>query len=163
MSDEIIEEIYNKQDEQHNNKPFWRSKHFNNSTFSIINATTGEIVLPSTLIPEPSIEQETSINWKPSITMTMNNCEFSPDVLNILFGYNEPKFNLEAKGTRSIMVQARIHKKKRINKKWLKRYGYKEIQVPVSMRLEECTITHDDCGDGCYTVNGKIDEIKSYN
>ena len=25
-------------------------------------------------------------------------------------------------------VQARIHKKKRINKKWLKRYGYKEIQ-----------------------------------
>ena len=25
-------------------------------------------------------------------------------------------------------VQARTHKKKRINKKWLKRYGYKEIQ-----------------------------------
>lgn len=25
-------------------------------------------------------------------------------------------------------VQARTHKKKRINKKWLKRYGYKEVQ-----------------------------------
>ena len=26
-------------------------------------------------------------------------------------------------------VQARTHKKKRINKKWLKRYGYKQITV----------------------------------
>ena len=25
-------------------------------------------------------------------------------------------------------VQARTHKKKRINKKWLKQYGYKEVQ-----------------------------------
>lgn len=27
------------------------------------------------------------------------------------------------------MIQARTHKKKRINKKWLKRYGYKPINV----------------------------------
>jgi len=27
------------------------------------------------------------------------------------------------------MVQARRHKKKRINKKWLKRYGYKPMQI----------------------------------
>ena len=29
----------------------------------------------------------------------------------------------------TIMVQARKHKKKRINKKWLKRYGYKQQQM----------------------------------
>lgn len=29
----------------------------------------------------------------------------------------------------TIMVQARRHKKKRINKKWLKRYGYKQQQM----------------------------------
>lgn len=29
----------------------------------------------------------------------------------------------------SVMVQARRHKKKRINKKWLKRYGYKSQQM----------------------------------
>ena len=28
-----------------------------------------------------------------------------------------------------IKKQARTHKKKRINKKWLKRYGYKQISV----------------------------------
>lgn len=29
----------------------------------------------------------------------------------------------------TIMTQSRKHRKKRINKKWLKRYGYKEHQV----------------------------------
>lgn len=29
----------------------------------------------------------------------------------------------------TIMVQARRHRKKRINKKWLKRYGYKPMQM----------------------------------
>ena len=32
--------------------------------------------------------------------------------------------------TLTVMVQKRKHKKRRINKKWAKRYGYKEIVVP---------------------------------
>ena len=39
--------------------------------------------------------------------------------------YKKPKFNLEYKR----MVQCRKHRKKRINKKWAKRYGYKPITV----------------------------------
>ena len=39
--------------------------------------------------------------------------------------YKKPKFNLECK----MMVQRRKHRKKRINKKWAKRYGYKPITV----------------------------------
>lgn len=39
--------------------------------------------------------------------------------------YKKPKFNLECK----MMVQRRKHRKKRINKKWLKKYGYKQIMV----------------------------------
>lgn len=33
-----------------------------------------------------------------------------------------------------VQVQARTHKKKRINKKWLKRYGYKQIFKPIKFK-----------------------------
>ena len=38
-----------------------------------------------------------------------------------------------------IMIQARWHKKKRINKKWLKRYGMKPDVVKATMNIRECT------------------------
>lgn len=40
-----------------------------------------------------------------------------------------------------VIVQARRHKKKRINKKWLKRYGYKTIYVRDEMKLDDCNVT----------------------
>lgn len=45
-----------------------------------------------------------------------------------------------------IMIQARWHKKDRINKKWLKRYGMKPdaIKVEMSIRALECIPEHID-------------------
>lgn len=43
------------------------------------------------------------------------------------------------------LVQVRRHKKKRINKKWAKRYGYKYVLKP--KKLNHCTITPNPYGD----------------
>lgn len=44
------------------------------------------------------------------------------DSINSLMGYRLIETNVLTK-----KVQARTHKKKRINKKWMKRYGFKEV------------------------------------
>ena len=46
--------------------------------------------------------------------------------MNFNFNYNGVPIIITNAITKT--VQARTHKKKRINKKWLKRYGYKEVQ-----------------------------------
>lgn len=40
-----------------------------------------------------------------------------------------------------ILIQARCHKKKRINKKWRKRYGFKTIFR--KKQLTDCVVSHD--------------------
>ena len=42
-------------------------------------------------------------------------------------------------------IQNRRHKKKRINKKWAKRYGYRE--VPCRYRVENCYVEHNRFDD----------------
>jgi hypothetical protein len=53
----------------------------------------------------------------------------NPTALGYLYG-------LELHGSRHMVdtkqIQARKHKTKRINKKWLKRYGFKTIEVPAN-------------------------------
>ena len=55
-----------------------------------------------------------------------DNVSVNKEVFNKLCdALKKPKFNLENKR----MIQRRKHRKKRINKKWAKRYGYKPITV----------------------------------
>jgi hypothetical protein len=51
-----------------------------------------------------------------------------------------------------IMVQARWHKKKRINKKWLKRYGMKPDKVLVKM---DANVVEYDTSDNTFEFNTK--------
>lgn len=44
-----------------------------------------------------------------------------------------------------ILIQARCHKKKRINKKWRKRYGYKTIFR--KKQLTDCVVKFEGSGD----------------
>ena len=46
------------------------------------------------------------------------------------------------------VVQVRTHKKKRINKKWAKRYGYKTIYVTKKAKVMDVTI--DKVIEFCY-------------
>ena len=52
--------------------------------------------------------------------------------------------------------QAKTHRKKRINKKWLKKYGYKKAWRPFHRRLKECYITADTSSKDTYTIEGSF-------
>lgn len=50
------------------------------------------------------------------------------------------------------MIQTRTHKRKRINKKWLKRYGEKMGYKKIHTKVTECVIENNlDCPD-CYEI-----------
>lgn len=74
-------------------------------------------------------------------------CDINLNLLNALTGIDlaygvDMSYSVETRG--SHQVQKRRHKKKRINKKWAKRYGYRTILDDVKIR--DCTlVTHNDC------------------
>ena len=51
-------------------------------------------------------------------------------------------------------VQRRRHRKRRINKKWAKRYGYRNVMIKIG--LEEFNITEDSHDINQVTFIGKI-------
>lgn len=51
-----------------------------------------------------------------------------------------------------VQVQARRHRKKRIDKKWLKRYGYKTVKRRVRLNCEQLSI---NSSDGWYNIDVK--------
>ena len=66
--------------------------------------------------------------------------EVNASLLNELAGLDSnPIFQMEYDGT--MYEQVRRHKKKRINKKWAKRYGYRE--VPCHTVLKNARLVHD--------------------
>mgnify|MGYP000462607873 CR=1 FL=1 len=79
------------------------------------------------------------------LNIDMSKVELSEDVLNSIYGKSNNQdelCNLTIEGYASRLVQARKHKKKRINKKWLKIYGYKEVfDIPTKLDVEGCKIT----------------------
>ena len=79
--------------------------------------------VPSTL-EEDAIEYLNNISLN-EITFEINEPSFSYDLLEKVTTFNPDSYTIEY----TEYVQARKHKKKRINKKWLKRYGYKPVQV----------------------------------
>jgi hypothetical protein len=123
-------------------------------SFSLIDSATGEKVMESIPVLESRIECKLSTDIKQECTLTMDNVEVSPELLNIIIG--NPECNGEIEGIYKRVVQAKKHKKKRINKKWLKRYGYKEIDVPVHFKMDECTMTKDEYDSDTYTFSGEF-------
>jgi hypothetical protein len=67
-------------------------------------------------------------------------CEVDGPLLSELAGLDsDPTFKMEYDGI--MYEQVRKHKKKRINKKWAKRYGYRE--VPCHINLENARVITD--------------------
>ena len=83
--------------------------------------------------------EEIELSDKETLTRTYSasmECEMTNvnwELFNNLFEFNG-KFNMEY--FVPIMVQARWHKKPRIRKKWLKRYGIKQDTVKVKMNAK---------------------------
>lgn len=91
---------------------------------------------------ELDIDDTPAMTFKNSLSQSIEfelESELNVPVFNELVGeLSEPKrFYMEYDGVR--YEQIRKHKKKRINKKWAKRYGYRE--VPCRYRVENCYIS----------------------
>lgn len=82
-----------------------------------------------------SLGQET-IKFNHEATFDAELTEYSP-LMSYTTNLNGRPFYVEYKTP--IMVQARWHKKPRINKKWLKRYGMKKDYISVKCDVESVT------------------------
>ena len=62
-------------------------------------------------------------------------CEIDAELFSRMTGANIPTgvSNFTLEGLLPRLVQVKHHKKKRINKKWAKRYGYKTVFKPVKL------------------------------
>ena len=122
----------------------------------LIDTKTGKELIVSSITDNLVIEHQLSVDVKPNISFSMDNVKFSTQANQMLFGENPKNYRMEMEGYRSVYVQARKKKKKRVNKKWLKKYGYREVQIPVKLALNDCIIEQDDFNTYTYTVSGKL-------
>ena len=83
-----------------------------------------------------------SLKQNRSASFTCENSCWNVELLDKYFNISTPKeFDLEY--NRNIMIQTRWHKKKRVNKKWLKRYGMKPDTIKVIHKASELTYLPD--------------------
>ncbi len=91
----------------------------------------GDVTIESE-IETSSLSKETlSINHEASFECELTDCS---SLLNYAANVNDKPFYVEY--YIPILIQARWHKKKRINKKWLKRYGMMEDRILVKCDVD---------------------------
>lgn len=105
-----------------------------------------------------SADEETDYNFEFRTPLaqefTVDSCIVDTGLLSLIS--ERPKgFFLEYDA--DVQVQARKHRKKRINKKWLKRYGYKTVRRSVRLNCEGLSRNRDD--DWC-SINVTASEVK---
>lgn len=113
-------------------------------TLTMMNRETGEVHDWGEITPM-SLEQEVwSPNEEPektikgifnSATISGIDATINQDLLNELCMPSR-SLGFIIEGERPILIQARWHKKARIRKKWLKRYGYKEDGLKTIMKAK---------------------------
>lgn len=115
--------------------------YLNGGVLSLFNATTNEKLCDLDGIKEIQIEESsidetaynhdehkiihTPVSSEMSITFNVN----EPIDLNKVLGLDIAQFPDSYDIQYIKVIQVRKHKKKRINKKWLKRYGYKKVII----------------------------------
>lgn len=121
------------------------------TSVSFINLETGEEVCSFdtasvlNLEPNMSVSEELTYHIPSSLSFTLDNCEINQELWQKFIVGNPMNFTTEFYGYIPTLVQAKTHKKKRINKKWLKRYGMKIVNKKVHGKMLECRadIYHD--------------------
>ncbi len=126
------------------------------SSVSLFNKSTGEEVLKANGILDKSIiayelgtefdiDNNLNFNIKSfggSISGTLD--YINPEYINILCPeVKDQIFKINMEGYHEFQLQKRHHKKKRINKKWAKRYGYDTKQVKVEYMFNRCKFNTD--------------------
>lgn len=97
--------------------------------------------IPKVIILDEVPPYMTDIYQPPSDSAEVEfECRIDGDILAKLTGANTEGMLFDVSYGSPRQVQVRRHKKKRINKKWAKRYGYKTVIV--EHMLTNCSITH---------------------
>lgn len=91
------------------------------------------------------LSADAEVDYGFECTASASGCVINGDLFNQLAG--QPSgYYLEYYA--DIQIQARRHRKKRIDKKWLKRYGYKTVRRKIRLKCDQLTMTPDDDGLG---------------
>ena len=120
----------------------WISDLAGNQMMSSDNCTIEEFVTP--LADKAELEHTINLSSIGSAEFTCENVQLNTSLLDSMF--EAPKTPVKVYWDMPIMIQARWHKKSRVNKKWLKRYGMKPdtIKVEMNIRALECIPEHID-------------------
>ena len=113
-------------------------------TLTMTNIKTGEVYDWGEITPMSLEREEWSPNEEPektikgifnSATISGIDATINQDLFNELCTPSS-SLGFAIEGETPILIQARWHKKGRIRKKWLKRYGYKEDKVKTIMKAK---------------------------
>jgi hypothetical protein len=94
-----------------------------------------EVTIESEVEPSSLSKEKLSFNHEASFECESIDCSLFLDHANDGY-YNKP---VDIEYYMPIMIQSRWHKKYRINKKWLKRYGMKKDSVLVKAKASKIT------------------------
>ena len=132
----------------------------NINSFQILDPNTSEPIMELNNIDNVTIEPEIepsslsketlSFAHEASFECELINCS---SLLSCATNYYLKPFDIES--YLPIMIQARWHKKHRINKKWLKRYGMKKDSVLV--KIKASNITFDTERENVYEIECNMD------
>lgn len=129
---------------------------FKATNMKMIDIDTSETIFDDidNIAVETEVETHSLSNEKLSFT---NEVTFDVDMedlflLNYITDFNDKPLYIEYRIP--IMTQARWHKKPRINKKWLKRYGMKKDYISVKCDVESVT-PNTNYDDGYFTEHAE--------
>ncbi len=113
----------------------WISDLAGNQIMSSDNCTIEEFVTP--LSDKAELEHTINLSSIGNAEFTCENVQLNTSLLDSMLG--APKTPAKVYWDMPIMIQARWHKKSKVNKKWLKRYGMKPDVIKVEMNIKELT------------------------
>ena len=113
----------------------WISDLAGNQIMSFDNCTIEEFVTP--LSDKAELEHTINLSSIGTAEFTCENVQLNTSLLDSML--EAPKTPVKVYWDMPIMIQARWHKKSRVNKKWLKRYGMKPDVIKVEMNITELT------------------------
>ena len=113
------------------------------SVVSCYNMETGEKIhefdaTPLDVSPNLCADTELTYHIRGNLSFTLDDCE-SREMWGKFITGNPQNTTVEFDGHIPIVVQARKHKKCRINKKWLKKYGMKVAYQKAHGKMIECS------------------------
>ena len=99
-------------------------------------------------------------NQNHSFTLSMDSSCISSEAIGQLIGVDfkqsKPKCTIVGQGVQEIKTQRRKHKSKRINKKWLKIYGYDITRIPYEMTFHNCIVNDNGTFEVLADNSGKL-------